>query len=60
MRKHGILSLATWVADFEDVTDRDFYRSLRQLISYDPDQITALYVTPTAGRATTGSRRTAG
>jgi len=46
MRKHGILSLATWVADFEDVTDRDFYRSLRQLISYDPDQITALYVTP--------------
>src|SRR5205085_3262215 len=35
-----------WVADFEDVTDRDFWRSLRQLISYDPDQITALYVTP--------------
>jgi anaerobic magnesium-protoporphyrin IX monomethyl ester cyclase len=28
------------------VTDRDFWRSLRQLISYDPDQITALYVTP--------------
>src|SRR5205085_4090934 len=23
MRQHGILSLATWVADFEDVTDRD-------------------------------------
>lgn len=46
MRQHGILSLATWVADFEDVTDRDFLRALRQLISYDPDQITALYVTP--------------
>ena len=46
MRKHGILSLATWVADFEDVTDRDFFRALRQLISYDPDQITALFVTP--------------
>jgi anaerobic magnesium-protoporphyrin IX monomethyl ester cyclase len=46
MRKHGILSLATWVADFEDVTDRDFWRSLRQLLSYDPDQITALFVTP--------------
>jgi anaerobic magnesium-protoporphyrin IX monomethyl ester cyclase len=46
LRQHGILSLATWVADFEDVTDRDFVRAFRQLISYDPDQITALYVTP--------------
>jgi len=46
MRQHGILSLATWVADFEDVSDRDFFRSLRQLLSYDPDQITALFVTP--------------
>jgi anaerobic magnesium-protoporphyrin IX monomethyl ester cyclase len=46
LRQHGILSLATWVADFADVTDRDLFRSLRQLISYDPDQITALYVTP--------------
>jgi anaerobic magnesium-protoporphyrin IX monomethyl ester cyclase len=46
LRQHGILSLATWVADFEDVTDRDMWRSLRQLLSYDPDQITALYVTP--------------
>ncbi len=46
LRRHGILSLATWVADFEDVTDRDFFRSLRHLIGYDPDQITALYVTP--------------
>ncbi|HLJ56125.1 MAG TPA: radical SAM protein, partial [Chthonomonadaceae bacterium] len=46
MRQHGILSLATWVADFEEVTDRDFIRSLRQLLSYDPDQIMALYVTP--------------
>ncbi|CAN5511913.1 magnesium-protoporphyrin IX monomethyl ester anaerobic oxidative cyclase [soil metagenome] len=46
MRQHGILSLATWVADFEDVTDRDFFRALRQLLSYDPDQITALFVTP--------------
>jgi anaerobic magnesium-protoporphyrin IX monomethyl ester cyclase len=46
MRQHGILSLATWVADFADVTDRDLFRSLRQLLSYDPDQITALFVTP--------------
>ncbi len=46
LRQHGILSLATWVADFEEVTDRDLFRSLRQLIAYDADQITTLFVTP--------------
>ncbi|NEX92146.1 magnesium-protoporphyrin IX monomethyl ester anaerobic oxidative cyclase [Caulobacter sp. 17J65-9] len=46
LRKHGILSMATWVAGFEDQTDADLLRGLRQLISYDPDQIQALYVTP--------------
>jgi len=46
MRKHGILSMATWVAGFEEETDRDHWRSLRQLLSYDPDQIQMLYVTP--------------
>lgn len=46
MRLNGILSLATWVADFEDVRPRDLFRSFRQLLSYDPDQITALYITP--------------
>lgn len=46
LRKHGILSLATWVADFEQVTHRDLFHSLRRLLSYDPDQIMALFVTP--------------
>jgi anaerobic magnesium-protoporphyrin IX monomethyl ester cyclase len=46
MRRHGILSMATWVVGFEDETDRDLVRGLRQLISYDPDQIQALYLTP--------------
>jgi anaerobic magnesium-protoporphyrin IX monomethyl ester cyclase len=46
LRQHGILSLATWVTDFEDVTDRDFLRALRQFLWYDPDQIMSLYVTP--------------
>ncbi len=46
LRQHGILSLATWVTDFEEVTDRDFIYSLRQLLWYDPDQIMTLYVTP--------------
>jgi len=46
MRKHGILSMATWVVGFEEETDRDHWRGLRQLLSYDPDQIQMLYVTP--------------
>jgi len=46
LRQHGILSLATWVTDFEEVRDHDFLRSLKQLLWYDPDQIMTLYVTP--------------
>ncbi|MEM7593499.1 MAG: magnesium-protoporphyrin IX monomethyl ester anaerobic oxidative cyclase [Cyanobacteria bacterium P01_A01_bin.83] len=46
LRQHGILSLATWVTDFEEIRDRDFIRSLKQLLWYDPDQIMTLYVTP--------------
>jgi anaerobic magnesium-protoporphyrin IX monomethyl ester cyclase len=46
MRRHGILSMATWVVGFEEETDRDHWRGMRQLLSYDPDQIQMLYVTP--------------
>lgn len=46
LRKHRILSMATWVAGFDDQTDGDFWRGLRQLIDYDPDQVQMLYVTP--------------
>lgn len=46
LRQHNILSMATWVAGFGDETDRDMWRGLRQIVSYDPDQIQALYVTP--------------
>lgn len=46
LRQHGILSLATWVTDFEEIRDRDFIRALKQLLWYDPDQIMTLYVTP--------------
>lgn len=46
LRQHNILSMATWVAGFSDQSDRDMLHGLRQLISYDPDQIQALYVTP--------------
>lgn len=46
LRRHGILSMVTWVAGFADQTDADMIHGLRQLISYDADQIQALYVTP--------------
>ena len=46
LRQNGIISMATWVAGFEEDTDKDFWRGLRQLIAYDPDQTQALYVTP--------------
>jgi len=46
LRAHGILSMATYVVGFEEETDRDYWRSLRQLLAYDPDQIQMLYVTP--------------
>lgn len=46
LRRHGILSLSSYVVGFEDETDADYFRALRQLIAYDPDQIITLYVTP--------------
>ncbi len=46
LREHSILSMATWVAGFDEQTDKDFWQGLRQLIDYDPDQVQMLYVTP--------------
>jgi anaerobic magnesium-protoporphyrin IX monomethyl ester cyclase len=46
MRKHGIISMAAWVAGFVQEKDSDYWRTLGQLLSYDPDQIQALYATP--------------
>jgi anaerobic magnesium-protoporphyrin IX monomethyl ester cyclase len=46
LRRHGILSMATWVVGFEEETDRDHWLGLRRLLAYDPDQIQMLYVTP--------------
>jgi len=46
LRQHNILSMATYVVGFEEETDRDYWRSLKQLIAYDPDQIQMLYATP--------------
>lgn len=46
LRENGILSMATWVAGFEEERDSDLLRGLVQLVTYDPDQVQALYVTP--------------
>ena len=46
LRKHNILSMATYVVGFGEERTRDFYYSLKHLIEYDPDQIQLLYVTP--------------
>jgi anaerobic magnesium-protoporphyrin IX monomethyl ester cyclase len=46
LRRHGIISMAAWVAGFAQEKDRDYWRTLRQLLVYDPDQIQALYATP--------------
>ncbi|MCX6927884.1 MAG: magnesium-protoporphyrin IX monomethyl ester anaerobic oxidative cyclase [Verrucomicrobia bacterium] len=46
LRKHGIISMTGWVAGFAQETDRDYWRTLRQIVAYDPDQIQALYATP--------------
>lgn len=46
LRKHNILSMATFVVGFGEEKTKDFYNSLKQLLSYDPDQVQLLYVTP--------------
>ena len=46
LRKHDIISMAAFVTGFAQETDCDYWRTLRQILSYDPDQIQALYATP--------------
>jgi anaerobic magnesium-protoporphyrin IX monomethyl ester cyclase len=46
LRSHGIVSMATYVVGFVDEGDTAYWRSLRHLLSYDPDQIQLLYLTP--------------
>lgn len=46
LRKHNILSMATYVVGFGEEKTKDFYNSLKQLLTYDPDQVQLLYVTP--------------
>jgi anaerobic magnesium-protoporphyrin IX monomethyl ester cyclase len=38
--------MATYVVGFKEEADRDYLRGLKQLLTYDPDQIQMLYATP--------------
>jgi radical SAM superfamily enzyme YgiQ (UPF0313 family) len=46
LRRHNILSLATYAVGFGEETDRDYWRALRQLLILDVDQISIVYATP--------------
>lgn len=46
LRAHGIISMATYVVGFSEESDRDYWRSYRHLLRYDPDQVQLLYATP--------------
>ena len=46
MRAHGMIGLCTWVVGFEEETDRDYLRTMRQLLAYDPDQVMSVFATP--------------
>lgn len=46
LREHGIIGLCTFAIGFEEERDRDYWRLLRHLLSYDPDQIMSVYATP--------------
>ena len=46
LRKHGMLSLMSCVFGFNEERDRDYWRTFRQILAYDPDQIITLFVTP--------------
>jgi anaerobic magnesium-protoporphyrin IX monomethyl ester cyclase len=46
LRRNGILSMAAYVPDFQDAGHRDYWRALRQILAYDPDQIQLMYATP--------------
>lgn len=46
LREHNIISMGTWVVGFDEETDRSFIQGIKTLLSYDPDQIQIMYVTP--------------
>ena len=46
LRQHNIISMGTWVVGFAEEAPRDYLHGLRQLLSYDADQVQIIYATP--------------
>jgi anaerobic magnesium-protoporphyrin IX monomethyl ester cyclase len=46
LRHHGMIGLCTFAVGFEEETDADYWRLLRHLLAYDPDQVMSVYATP--------------
>jgi anaerobic magnesium-protoporphyrin IX monomethyl ester cyclase len=46
LRQHGMIGLCTFAVGFAEETDADYWRLLRHLLSYDPDQVMSVYATP--------------
>jgi anaerobic magnesium-protoporphyrin IX monomethyl ester cyclase len=46
LRAHGMIGLCTFAVGFEEETDADYWRLLRHLLAYDPDQVMSVYATP--------------
>jgi len=46
LRKHGIISMATYVVGFFEEKDSDYWQTFQHLRAYDPDQVQLLYATP--------------
>lgn len=46
LRQHGMIGLCTFAVGFEEETDADYWRLLRHLLAYDPDQVMSIFATP--------------
>lgn len=46
LRAHGMIGLCTFAIGFEEEIDADYWRLLRNLLAYDPDQVMSLFATP--------------
>ncbi len=46
LRAHGMIGLCTFAVGFEEETDRDYWRLLKHLLAYDPDQVMSVFATP--------------
>lgn len=46
LRANGMIGLCTFAVGFEAERDVDYWRLMRRLLAYDPDQVMSVYATP--------------